>query len=111
MFVAREDWFKDHQKEAEFFLKVWERGIKEWKKHRTRSSPPTRRTSRRRTRTTSSGSGSYLDDHNWFMDSVYLDDEWIDGENKVFDLLKETGFMDEEQEPPAFEAVGAGRGR
>jgi hypothetical protein len=42
------------------------------------------------------------------MDSVYLDDEWIAGENQVFDLLKETGFMEKEQEPPPFEAVGPG---
>jgi ABC-type nitrate/sulfonate/bicarbonate transport system substrate-binding protein len=108
VFVAREDWFKEHQKEAEFFLSVWERGIKEWNEHRDEIIAAYPQDFAAQNKDDEKWIGNYLDDHNWFMDSVYLDDEWIAGESKVFDLLKETGFMDAEQEPPPFEAVGPG---
>jgi ABC-type nitrate/sulfonate/bicarbonate transport system substrate-binding protein len=106
-FVAREDWFRDHQKEAEFFLKVWERGIQEWNEHRDEIIAAYPQDFAAQNEDDQKWIGNYLEDHNWFMDSVYLDDEWIAGENKVFDLLKETGFMEPDQEPPPFEVVGS----
>jgi ABC-type nitrate/sulfonate/bicarbonate transport system substrate-binding protein len=108
VFVAREDWFRDHPKEAEFFLSVWERGIQEWNEHRDEIIAAYPQDFAAQNKDDEKWIGNYLDDHNWFMDSVYLDDEWIAGENQVFDLLKETGFMEKEQEPPPFEAVGPG---
>ena len=107
VFVAREDWFREHQKEAEFFLSVWERGIKEWNEHRDEIIAAYPQDFAAQNKDDEKWIGNYLDDHNWFMDSVYLDDEWVAGENKVFDLLKETGFMEQEQEPPPFETVGS----
>ena len=107
VFVAREDWFKEHQKEAEFFLSVWERGIQEWNEHRDEIIAAYPQDFAAQNKSDEQWIGNYLDEHNWFMDSVYLDDEWIEGENQVFDLLKETGFMEQEQEPPPFETVGA----
>lgn len=108
VFVAREDWFSEHQEEAEFFLEVWERGIKEWNTHREEIIAAYPQDFAAQNKDDEEWIGSYLDDHNWFMDSVYLDEEWIAGENKVFDLLKETGFMEPDQEPPPFETVGPG---
>jgi ABC-type nitrate/sulfonate/bicarbonate transport system substrate-binding protein len=107
VFVAREDWFREHQKEAEFFLKVWERGIQEWNTHRDEIIAAYPQDFAAQNKADEKWIGNYLDDHNWFMDSVYLDDEWIAGESQVFDLLKETGFMEAEQDPPPFETVGA----
>lgn len=107
VFVAREDWFRENQEEAEFFLEVWERGIKEWNENRDEIIAAYPQDFAAQNKDDERWISNYLDDNNWFMDSVYLDDEWIEGENKVFDLLKETGFMEQDQEPPPFEAVGA----
>jgi len=105
-FVAREDWFKDHQKEAQFFLSVWERGIKEWQEHKDEIIAAYPQDFAAANKSDEDWISGWLDDHNWFVDSVYLDQQWIDGERKVFPLLKETGGMKQDQKEPTFEALG-----
>jgi hypothetical protein len=36
---------------------------------------------------------------------VYLDAEWVENETLVYDLMKETGWMDPNAEIPRFEVV------
>lgn len=107
VFVAREDWFREHRKEAEFFLSVWERGVQEWKEHKDEIIAAYPQDFAASDEAEQKWISDYLDEHDWFVDSVYLDQEWIDGEAKVFDLLKETGRMEAEQEVPSFEAIGS----
>jgi hypothetical protein len=107
VFVAREDWFREHQEEAEFFLAVWERGVQEWKEHKEEIIAAYPQDFAASNEAEEKWISNYLDEHDWFVDSVYLDDEWIEGESTVFDLLKETGRMDAEQEVPPFEAIGS----
>ena len=38
----------------------------------------------------------------WFVPTTYLDDEWVEGEREVFNLMKETGFIEEGVEEPSF---------
>ena len=105
-FVARDDWFKDHKKEAAFFLSVWERGIKEWQEHKDEIIAAYPQDFAAANKSDEEWISGWLDDHNWFVDSVYLDQKWIDGERKVFPLLKETGGMKQDQKEPTFEALG-----
>jgi ABC-type nitrate/sulfonate/bicarbonate transport system substrate-binding protein len=110
VFVAREDWFKDHQKEAEFFLSVWERGVKEWQEHKDEIIAAYPQDFAATNKSDEQFISKFLDDHDWFVDSVYLDQKWIDTEKKVFDLLRETGGMEEDQEDPTFTRVGPASG-
>jgi ABC-type nitrate/sulfonate/bicarbonate transport system substrate-binding protein len=105
-FVARDDWFKDHQKEAQFFLSVWERGIKEWQEHKDEIIAAYPQDFAAANKSDEEWISGFLDEHNWFVDSVYLDKKWIDTESKLFPLLKETGFMKQDQANPRYEALG-----
>ena len=40
--------------------------------------------------------------YDWYEETVYFDQEWIDGETQVFDLMKETGYIEEGTENPEF---------
>ena len=42
----------------------------------------------------------YMNDHDFFTDTVYLDQEWVDNETAVYDLMKATGWMDPDAEIP-----------
>ena len=46
-----------------------------------------------------------MSEHDFFTDTVYLDQEWVDAETNVYDLMKETGWMDGDAEVPRFEIV------
>jgi hypothetical protein len=50
----------------------------------------------------------YLAEHDWFVESVYLDQAWIDQELRLYDLMKSTGFMDKDAPTPRFEVVKPG---
>ncbi len=90
-FTATTEWYDAHPKEAAAFLALWEEGIKGWRDNQAeiiRHLPAALRgrggRGRRRSRATTSPS------HDWFVDSVFLDDEWINNETKLYDLMKET---------------------
>ena len=82
----------------------WRSGSAAWtsgRPTRTRSSRPTQTTSATRT----TRSSTYL--KNWyetqfdeFVDSVYLDEDWINGEAQVTELLREAGLISEDQQQP-----------
>jgi hypothetical protein len=36
---------------------------------------------------------------------VYLDDPWLEAETPLFDIMRENGFMDPEEENPRFEVL------
>ena len=44
----------------------------------------------------------YVGDHDWFVRDVRFDQAWADNESQVFPLLKETGFMEQDQALPKF---------
>ena len=47
----------------------------------------------------------WLSAHDWFVTSVYLDQEWLDAELPMFDIMRENGFMEEDEENPRFEIL------
>jgi ABC-type nitrate/sulfonate/bicarbonate transport system substrate-binding protein len=48
----------------------------------------------------------YLMDHDWFVDTVYLDEQWIETEMPVFDYMRSGGFMEEDMPNPVFDPMG-----
>ena len=104
-FVAREDWFDSHPNEVAFFLALWERGIKEWAEHKAEIIETYPQHFAVEDDADIEFAVQYMEDHDFFTDTVYLDDEWIENETKVYDLMKQTGWMEEDAEVPRFEAV------
>jgi hypothetical protein len=44
--------------------------------------------------------------HDWFVESVYLDDGWVDTESQIFSMLASAG-LSESDEVPRFDVVEA----
>lgn len=107
-FVATEEWYDSHPDEVEFFLAMWEVGLQEWAENKEEiiaQYPQHFAIDEENPEAGVDWFVDYLGEHDWFVDSVYLDEEWIENEVKVFDLMKETGFMDEGAENPRFDAT------
>jgi ABC-type nitrate/sulfonate/bicarbonate transport system substrate-binding protein len=100
-FVVTREWYEAHPEEVAFFLQVWDRGLQEWEENReaiVEAYPD---------------DFGYQDDEqraylmewydeqfNEFTDTVYLDEEWIQGEAQVTDLLADAGIVPEGQAAP-----------
>ncbi len=95
-FVVTKTWYDSHPEEIAFFLSVWDRGLQEWATNRDAIL------------------AAYPDDFGYnneeelaylkdwydnqfdeFVDTVYLDEEWIEGEAQVTQLLIEGGVVPE----------------
>lgn len=100
-FVALKDWYEEHPREIAFFLEVWQRILDEWENNRQEILE------------------AYPDDFgydndeelaflldwydtqfNEFIDSAYLDEEWIQGEAQITELLRGAGLISEDQAQP-----------
>lgn len=106
-FTATEEWFDENEDVAAAFLALWEEGIRGWgeKQADIISTYPQHFAVEDEEDVTYMQ--QYLSDHDWFVDTVYLDEEWIDNETALYDLMKETGFMEEDAPTPRFEVVAA----
>jgi hypothetical protein len=110
-FVVLESWYRDHPGEVAFFLSVWERGLQEWAENRDEILK------------------AYPDDFgykspeqldylkNWydtqfneFVDSVYLDEKWIEGEEGVTELLRNAGLIKADQQQPLHACIDPSSG-
>ncbi len=110
IFVARKSWFDANPNAVQFFLAMWEAGLKAWKANRRdiiRLYPedfgidPESETFEVDLNTMD----KWLTDHDWFVDTVYLDEDWIAKELPLFDLMRKTGFMSADMPTPVFAAV------
>ncbi|RPJ36167.1 MAG: hypothetical protein EHM35_08625 [Planctomycetaceae bacterium] len=110
IFLARKEWVDANPDAVTFFLDMWQAGIDAWKANREdimRLYPadwgldPDSETFEEDLATML----KFVTDHDWFVDSVYLDQKWIDTELPIFDLMKETGFMPQDMPDPEFRAV------
>jgi ABC-type nitrate/sulfonate/bicarbonate transport system substrate-binding protein len=108
IFLVRKDFYEDHPREVKFFLKVWQRGLEEWQAHKNEIIEAYPQDFAAQGDEDIAWIKDFLADNDWFTDSVYLDKKWVDGEKKVFDLLRETGFMPEDQEDPEFALIEPG---
>lgn len=110
-FVVTKSWYEEHPQEVAFFLEVWERGLQEWAEN------------------TEAIVDAYPDDFgytndeekafllewyanqfNEFVDSVYLDADWIEGEQLVTQLLIDGGVIPEGSNPPIHVCIDPGTG-
>ena len=79
------------------FLDLWEEGIKGWRAKQAEIIKTYPQHFAVEEDEDVNAMQEYLADHDWFVDSVYLDDEWIKNETALYDLMKETEFMEAER--------------
>lgn len=105
LFVAEKAWFDEHPYEVQFFLALWEEGVKLWARDHTDivALYP------QHFSVESDEDIAYIDqwisDHEFFAKTVYLDDAWIEGEQAIFELAKNAGEMDQDASDPAIVSV------
>ena len=109
VFLAPTAWVERNPEEAAFLLSVWERGIQEWQQHRDEIIE----TYPQHFAAESPEDIAFIQDwldtrYDWFEDTVYIDDQWVEGETQIFDLMKENGYLPEDAEPPTFETIAPG---
>jgi len=96
LFVTQKEWYDSHPEEVAFFLELWQRGLQEWSQHRDEIIAAYPEHFAATNEADQEFIKNYLDTQfDWFVDSVYLDQEWIDAENGVFTAMEETGQAEE----------------
>lgn len=113
LFTATAEWYDDHEEEAAAFLELWQTGIELWQEDQTEiiARYP------QHFSVEDDDDVSYMQDfmadgdNDWFVDSVYLDEEWIEAETQVWDLMSNldpdnANYLDPDAPAPRFEALG-----
>jgi ABC-type nitrate/sulfonate/bicarbonate transport system substrate-binding protein len=104
-FTATKKWYDAHPKEAAAFLALWEEGIKAWRSKQADIIKTYPQHFAVEEDEDVAAMQKYLADHDWFVPSVYLDDDWIKNETQLYDLMKETEFMEQNAPTPAFDTI------
>ena len=105
VFLAGEEWYDEHPDEIDFFMRMWQRGIDEWQANKSEiiASYPQHFAVEGDEQV--QFMQDWLDAHDWFVTTVYLDDEWLDAETPLFDIMRENGFMESDEDNPRFEVL------
>jgi ABC-type nitrate/sulfonate/bicarbonate transport system substrate-binding protein len=104
-FVARAEWFDSHPNEVEFFLALWERGIQEWAENQAEIIRTYPQHFSVEDEADVEFAVQYMQDYDFFVPTVYFDEQWVEDETAIYDLMKSTGWMDPDAETPRFEVV------
>ncbi|GGL07557.1 ABC transporter substrate-binding protein [Mangrovihabitans endophyticus] len=107
LFTATRSWYDDHVDEATAFADLWQRGIDLWRDNQAAiiKNYPQHFSIEKEADVTAMQ--QYLAQHDWFVDTVRLDQPWIEREMRLYDLMKRSGFMAGDAPVPRFEATGS----
>lgn len=106
LMVARAEWFDNNREAAAAFLELWERGIELWKENTEEIVQKYPQHFSVEDEADVAWIQEYMAGENdWFVESVYLDEAWINEEMKFYDMMVEGGWMDEGTPLPRFEAI------
>lgn len=97
-FVTTKSWYEDHPGEVAFFLQVWQRALDEWHAHRNEiidGDPED--FGYQNDAEKQFVKDYYANTYDNFLDTVYLDQKWIDGEQGVTDILRSAGLVPQDQ--------------
>ena len=100
-FVSRKAWFDANPGAAAFFLEVWDCAMVQWAENRDEIID----TYPQHFAVEDESEAQFMKDYfentfDWFVESPYLTQEWIDGERPVFDLVQTAGIIPEDAEFP-----------
>lgn len=100
-FVVTKTWYEEHPREVAFFLEVWDRGLQEWADNREAIVDAYPDDFGYTTDEQKAFLLEWYDNQfNEFVDTVYLDEAWIEGESQVTELLIEGGVIPEGSTAP-----------
>jgi ABC-type nitrate/sulfonate/bicarbonate transport system substrate-binding protein len=103
VFAAKKAWVDANPREAAFMLALWERALQEWVENRDEIIDAYPEQFGIQSPEDKAFMTDWLENtYDWYEETVYIDDEWIEGETQVFDLMKETGYIEEDVENPVF---------
>jgi ABC-type nitrate/sulfonate/bicarbonate transport system substrate-binding protein len=106
LFVAREEWFEQHPDQAAAFLELWERGIELWNENRDEIIRLYPAHFAVETEEDTEWVIDYMSgDDDFFVDSVYLDEPWVEEETGLYDYMRRSGWMAQETPIPRFEVL------
>jgi hypothetical protein len=105
VFLAEEEWYDEHPDEIAFFLSLWQRGIDEWQANKAEIIASYPQHFAVEGDDQIQFMQDWLTEHDWFVTSVYLDQAWLDAELPLFDIMRENGFMESDEENPRFEIL------
>ena len=106
LFVAREEWFNDHPDQAAAFLELWERGIELWNENKVEIIGLYPQHFAVDTEEDIDWVVDYMSgDDDFFVDTVYMDEAWIERETQLYDYMRDSGWIEDGVENPRFEAL------
>lgn len=100
-FVTLQSWYEENPEAVAFFLEVWQRALDEWSvnreaiidaypEHFAADSPEQ----------TQFIKDYFNNTFDWFVDSPYLDEEWIEGEAEITEILRRAGLIPDDLDMP-----------
>jgi ABC-type nitrate/sulfonate/bicarbonate transport system substrate-binding protein len=102
VFVARRDWVEDHPAEVDAFLDLWQLGLAEWQAHRDEIIERYPQHFAVESPADVAFMKDYVAQHDWVVQDIRFDRQWADDESEVFDLMRETGVIDDDVSDPRF---------
>ena len=106
LMIATEEWYEAHEEEAKAFLELWQMGIEGWEANKAEIIETYPQHFAVEDPADVDFMINYMSGQNdWFVDTVYLDQGWIDEEVKFYDYMIEGGWMDADADTPRFEVV------
>jgi hypothetical protein len=106
LFVAREEWFDSHPDQAAAFLELWEEGLRLWEENKDEIIRLYPEHFAVETEEDTEWMVEYMSgDDDFFVDTVYMDEEWVERETGLYDYMRQSGWMAEDTPEPRFEAL------
>ena len=113
LFTATEEWYDGHAREVEAFLALWQIGIDLWEQNTAEIVSIYPQHFAVEDEADIEWMIEFMQGENdWFVESVYLDQEWVDAEVQVWELMKtlhedNPNRLPAEIPTPRFEVVAA----
>lgn len=104
-FTATKKWYDANPEAASAFLALWESGIKAWRQNQAKIIKTYPQDFAVESDADVKAMQDYLSKHDWFVPSVYLQDDWIGQEKQLYPLMKQTGFMDKNAPDPEWKVT------
>ena len=104
-FSSKKEWFDANPEAAREFDALWESGIVAWRANIAEIVGTYPQHFSVEEQADIDFMVEYVTAHDWFTPSVYFDETWAANEKKLYDLMKETGFMEQDAPVPEFDAI------
>ncbi len=106
VFVARKAWVEKNPEEAAFLIELWDRGVQEWAENKEKIIEAYPEDFAAETPEEKAFILDWLDNtYDWFVPTTYLDEAWVESETELFELMKKTGFVEEDVPTPDFTII------